>query len=89
MIAIAIATGLLCYVVVGGAVIAKDPFSTKVCLKGGGEALGVLIGETSDRTYIGEPRGSKPRHIISIPESEVSRVIVGGHANDIRNAACH
>ncbi len=61
----------------------------KVCLKGGGEALGVLIGETSDRTYIGEPRGSKPRHIISIPESEVSRVIVGGHANDIRNAACH
>jgi hypothetical protein len=88
VLAVGLATGLLGYLVIGGLVVAKDPFPAKVCLIGGRSKVGVLIGETSGRTYIGDPRGSGPRHVVSIPQSEVVRVVVGGSPQEINVVRC-
>ncbi len=83
-----LAAGLLCYLVIGALVVAKDPFPAKVCLANGGEVSGVLIGETSSRTYLGDPVGRKPRRVISLPQSQVVRVIVGGRPAQLAAASC-
>jgi hypothetical protein len=49
---------------------------------------GVLIGETSDRTYLGEPASAHPRRIISIPESQSARVVVGGRERQLGAVRC-
>jgi hypothetical protein len=53
----------------------------KVCSIRGSEQVGVLIGETSDRTYLGEEhKPSGPLVVYSIPQSEIRETIIGGHA---------
>jgi hypothetical protein len=54
----------------------------KVCTTGGLPISGVLIGETSDRVYVGESnrRTSGPRRVVSIPLSQVEEVFIGGQA---------
>jgi hypothetical protein len=80
--------GLACYLVIGAAVVAKDPFPAKVCLEGGGEVSGVLIGESGSRTYLGDPQGASPRRVISIPQSQVVRVVVGGRPAQLDAVRC-
>ena len=53
----------------------------KVCTNQS-EVTGVLIGETSDRTYIGQtdrPRG--PLLVFSVPSSEIQQTFIGGDAD--------
>jgi hypothetical protein len=55
----------------------------KVCTTTGSDASGVLIGETGDRTYIGQkgpPVG--PLLVFSIPRSEIRQTIIGGNASE-------
>jgi hypothetical protein len=80
---------VLCYLVIGGLVVAKDPFPAKICLTDGGEIAGVLIGETANRTYLGDPRGASPRRVISVPQSQVKRVVVGGNPSQLEAVQCH
>jgi hypothetical protein len=51
-----------------------------VCTTDGTLFNGVLIGETSDRVYLGEPKVPRPakRRIAAFPSSEVQQVFVGG-----------
>ena len=86
--ALGIALGVLCYLAIGGAQVAKAPFPAKVCLVDGGEASGVLIGETDSRTYLGDRSIERPRRIISIPLALVERVQVGGSEQQLSAAAC-
>jgi hypothetical protein len=51
----------------------------KVCTSDS-EVTGVLIGETSSRTYIGEGEGSGPLLVFSVPGSEIKQTYIGGHA---------
>ncbi len=51
----------------------------KVCIRGGSEQRGLLIGETNDRVYIGESTGAT-RQVISLPQSEVTKTFIGGDA---------
>jgi hypothetical protein len=48
----------------------------------------VLIGEAGSRTYMGDPRGASPRRVISIPQSQVIRVIVGGKPGQLADVRC-
>jgi hypothetical protein len=80
--------GLACYLLIGALVVLKDPFPAKVCLHDGSELAGVLIGETGDRTYLGDPGAAHPRRVISIPASQVARVIVGGSAAQLDGVRC-
>ena len=86
--AAALGAGLACYLVIGALVVSKDPFAAKVCLVGGGEVAGVLVGETGSRTYMGDPRGASPRRITSIPQSQVARVVVGGSPAQLATVRC-
>jgi hypothetical protein len=53
----------------------------KVCTTSGTEEAGVLVGETSDRTYIGQKaRPVGPLLVFSIPRSEIRETFIGGHA---------
>jgi hypothetical protein len=53
----------------------------KVCTSDS-EVRGVLIGETSDRTYIGETeRPTGPLLVFSVPGSEIKETFIGGNAN--------
>lgn len=53
----------------------------KVCTASGAESSGLLIGETSTRTYIGQQaRPVGPLLVFSIPQSEITQTIIGGHA---------
>jgi hypothetical protein len=53
----------------------------KVCAQSGSGTSGVLIGETSDRTYIGETgKATGPLLVFSIPRSEIKETIIGGNA---------
>jgi hypothetical protein len=63
--------------------ISKEPFTAKACLEGGGSVSGFFIGETSDRTYLGE-QGATPRRIISVPTARVERLLIGGDAAGAR-----
>ena len=86
--AIGLALGLTWYLVLGIAQVAKSPFPAKVCLANGGEVSGVFIGETGDRTYVGDRSGQHPRRIISIPLARVERVLIGGKDRQLGNAQC-
>jgi hypothetical protein len=87
-VTIGVVLGLVCYLAIGAAQVAKSPFPAKVCLADGGESSGVFIGETSDRTYLGEPSGEHPRRIISIPLARIDRVLVGGSEEQLGGASC-
>jgi hypothetical protein len=53
----------------------------KVCTSES-EVTGVLIGETSDRTYIGETeRPTGPLLVFSVPGSEIKETFIGGNAD--------
>jgi len=53
----------------------------KVCTSQS-EVTGVLIGETSDRTYIGETeRPTGPLLVFSVPGSEIKETFIGGNAD--------
>jgi hypothetical protein len=53
----------------------------KVCTTSGSEASGVLIGETSDRTYIGQKGKSVgPLLVFAVPRTEIRQTIIGGNA---------
>jgi hypothetical protein len=79
---------LLVYLLIGGLVVAKDPFPAKVCLSDGGEVSGVFIGETANRTYLGDPQGARPRRVIAVPQSQVVRVAVGGRPAQLNAVHC-
>ena len=80
--------GLSCYLVIGALVVAKDPFPAKVCLTDGRQVSGVLIGETDSRTYLGDPQGARPRRVISIPQSHIERLVVGGSPAQLHAVRC-
>ena len=52
----------------------------QVCTVSGSAVSGVLIGETGDRTYIGESDKPTPLDVFSIPRSEIKQTIIGGNA---------
>lgn len=53
---------------------------TKVCVPNA-EKIGVLVGETADRVYVGDPTTqSPPRRVTSIPVAQVKQVLIGGDA---------
>ena len=51
----------------------------KVCTTSGSARTGLLIGETSQRIYIGESSGAK-RQVISFPLTQVKQIFIGGNA---------
>ena len=55
----------------------------KVCTTTGSEVTGLLIGETSDRTYIGEEeRGpTGPLLMFSVPRTQITETFIGGDAS--------
>lgn len=56
---------------------------TKVCVKGGSEQTGLLVGETGDRIYLGES-GGRVRQVISLPLTQVAETFIGGQASSER-----
>jgi hypothetical protein len=53
----------------------------QVCTASGSSVSGVLIGETSDRTYIGEAgKSAGALDVLSIPSSQTIQTIIGGNA---------
>ena len=85
---VGLVVGLSSYLLIGGLVVAKNPFPAKVCLTDGRQVSGVLIGETDSRTYLGDPEGMRPRRVISIPQSHVERVVVGGTRAQLAAVRC-
>lgn len=54
----------------------------RVCITAGRHVQqvdGVLVGETSTRTFIGETGTKRPKHVFSIPEAEIIETIIGGN----------
>ena len=78
----------LVYLVTGWLVVSKNSFPAKVCLAGGGEVAGVFIGETDSRTYLADLAGEHPRRIISIPQSRVDGVAIGGRTPQLEQVHC-
>jgi hypothetical protein len=76
------------YLGIGWLVVSKNPFPAKVCLTDGGEVDGVFIGETDSRTYLADLAGNHPRRIISIPQSRVEGVAVGGRTPQLGQVSC-
>jgi hypothetical protein len=79
---------LIVYLAIGVYLIAKAPFPAKACLAGGGEVAGVLIGESANRTYLGDLPDRHPRRIITIPAGRIDTVLVGGSEAQIEGVAC-
>jgi hypothetical protein len=79
---------LVVYVAVGGYLVAKPPFPAKACLAGDGEVVGVLIGESDSRTYLGDLSSRHPRRIITIPAARIETLLVGGDETAIEGAPC-
>ena len=52
----------------------------QVCTASGSSVTGVLIGETSDRTYVGEDKERGKLDVFSIPSSQTTQTIIGGGA---------
>jgi hypothetical protein len=53
----------------------------QVCTASGSSVTGLLIGETSDRTYVGETgKWVGPLDVLSIPGSQTTRTVIGGGA---------
>jgi hypothetical protein len=86
--AVGMVAGLGCYLLIGALVVAKDPFPARVCLTDGRQVSGVLIGETDSRTYIGDPQSVSPRRVISIPQSHIERLVVGGKPAQLDAVRC-
>jgi hypothetical protein len=86
--AVGTAAGIVCYLAIGVAQVAKAPFPATVCLADGGDASGVLIGETGSRTYLGDRSSEHPRRIISIPLARVEQVLVGGREGQLDEISC-
>jgi hypothetical protein len=63
-------------------------FTGGFCLADGGDASGVLIGETGSRTYLGDRSSEHPRRIISIPLARVEQVLVGGREGQLDQISC-
>ena len=83
-----IVSAVLIYLVIGWLVVSKNSFPAKVCLTGGGEVAGVFIGETDSRTYLADLAGNHPRRIISIPQSRVEGVAIGGRTTQLEQVRC-
>ena len=79
---------LAAYLVIGVYLIGKAPFPAKACLAGGGNVVGVLIGESANRTYLGDLSNRHPRRIITIPAGRIDTLLVGGREAQIEGAAC-
>jgi hypothetical protein len=79
---------LVVYLVIGAYLIAKAPFPAKACLGGGGDVVGVLIGESSNRTYLGDLSNRHPRRILTIPAARIDTLLVGGRESQIEGVAC-
>ncbi len=79
---------LAVYLVIGVYLIGKAPFPAKACLAGGGEVVGVLIGESANRTYLGDLSNRHPRRILTIPAGRIDTLLVGGREAQIEGAAC-
>ena len=79
---------VLVYLVIGWLVVSKNSFPAKVCLTGGDEVDGVFIGETDSRTYLADLAGDHPRRIISIPQSRVEGVAIGGRTAQLQQLRC-
>jgi hypothetical protein len=79
---------LVVYLAIGGYLIAKAPFPAKVCLAGGGEVVGVMIGESANRTYLGDLSNRHPRRIVTIPAGRIDTVLVGGREAQIEGVVC-
>jgi len=79
---------MLVYLVIGWLVVSKNSFPAKVCLTGGDEVAGVFIGETDSRTYLADLAGIHPRRIISIPQSRVEGVAIGGRTAQLQQLRC-
>jgi hypothetical protein len=82
------ACAVLVYLVIGWLVVSKNSFPAKVCLTGGDEVAGVFIGETDSRTYLADLAGNHPRRIISIPQSRVEGVAIGGRTAQLQQLRC-
>jgi hypothetical protein len=55
--------------------------NVRVCMTNGTYVRGVLIAETSERTYIGQAgTGERPRLMFSIPQSEIAKTLIGSRA---------
>jgi hypothetical protein len=70
----------ICFLFAG----ALSPFrGVKVCTTNGRPVPGVLVGETGDRTYVGQTVVKRnsfgPRLVFSIPRSEITRTIIGSY----------
>ena len=79
---------LVVYVALGAYFVAKAPFPAKVCLVGGGDLAGVLIGESANRTYLGDLSNRRPRRILTIPAARIDAVLVGGREAQIEGVQC-
>jgi len=74
---VALASVPICVIVSGSFFPLLD---AKVCTSQS-EVIGVLIGETSDCTYIGETdRPTGPLLVFSVPGSEIKETFIGGNA---------
>jgi hypothetical protein len=82
------ACAVLVYLLIGWLVVSKNSFPAKVCLTGGDEVAGVFIGETDSRTYLADLAGNHPRRIISIPQSRVEGVAIGGRTAQLQQLRC-
>ena len=62
--------------------------SAKICMTGGGEATGKLVGESGDRVYLGEeasnPEKEENRRIVVIPMAKIDQLFVGPHPTGAR-----
>jgi hypothetical protein len=57
----------------------------RVCITSGSDVQhvdGILIGETTNRTYIGEKGDQHPLHVFAIPQSQITETIIGGKADE-------
>jgi hypothetical protein len=55
----------------------------RVCITSGSHVQhvdGFLIGETTNRTYLGENGKKRPLHVFAIPQSQIIETIIGGNA---------
>jgi hypothetical protein len=56
----------------------------RVCITSGSHVRhvdGILIGETTNRTYVGENGHQRPLHVFAIPQSQIIETIIGGKAD--------
>jgi hypothetical protein len=47
-----------------------------------------MIGESANRTYLGDLSNRHPRRIVTIPAGRIDTVLVGGREGQIEGVAC-